>query len=312
MGEAPGATRSGPREEVTDAAWRPTRASAKARAAAIVAPVLVAGLVFALGGLGGRPTTSLPYPEELTAPTVGWFFDNVMPALWVVLAIGLLLQALKRGRLSVIAVAFFSTTTMFWQEWLADWGPALVYNRDLRLFHGWTSTNHQTFYKPVGVFFGYGLFFAAGTLAMLTLVPPVMRRLPDVNRKLLTAAIAVVVFWVFDVVAEGAMTAVGWYSYTSPVGPDIVLHGKMSLVFPALPFLLFAVAQSLLLFSRDEDGLSWPERAAGAARLPAGLARELARVAGWALTLNLVLFLTQPVALWLIRITFLSPSRYVP
>ena len=314
MGDAPGATKTDGPDEVVATPRPPTprKISSKALAGAVLVPVVVAALVFALATLGGEATTSLPYPPELSSPTAGWLFDDVMPALWVVLAIGFLIQGVTRRALSVVAVAFFSTTTMFWQEWFADWGPALVYNRDLRLFQGWTSTSYQTFYKPVGAFFGYGLFFAAGTLALLAIVPRVVRRFPGVNRTLLTAAIAAAAFWVFDILAEGAMTALGWYSYTSPVGPDIVLNGKMSLIFPALPFLLFAVAQALLLFSPDDSGLTWPERAVGAARLRPGVARELARVAGWALALNVVLFLTQPVALGLIRIAFLSPSPYVP
>lgn len=181
-----------------------------------------------------------------------------MPAAWVVLAVGFLRAAVRDRQPSVVALLFFASTTMFWQEWFADWGPALVYNRQLLLFESWTSTTYQTYWKPVGVFFGYGLFFAVGTWTLLRLVPMVLRALPTVHRGVVISVTAAALFWVFDMLAEGLMTALGWYSYTDPLG------------------------------------------------------REFGRLAAWAVTLNLLLFVTQPLATGLIRVWFLTPSPYIP
>jgi hypothetical protein len=82
-------------------------------------------------------------------------------------------------------------------------------------------------------------------------------------------------------------------------------------VWPAIPFLLFAVAITLTLHA-DERGFYPNERLFRLNQLTPGPAREFARLAVWIVTMNVAIFIAQPLILVLGRILFLHDSVYVP
>ena len=118
-----------------------------------------------------------PYPSDhLDDPYVPWVFAYVFPAVWVGAVHHVRRQNCSAQRtFSMPALLFLAGTTMFWIEWPADWGSYLVYNRDFLQFSGWTSTWYQTYWKPVGVIFGYGIFFAVECVILLKVVPKSQR-----------------------------------------------------------------------------------------------------------------------------------------
>src|SRR4051794_21489433 len=187
------------------------------------------------------------YPSnQLDNPLAPWAFTYVFPAAWVGLLIAFAVQALRNRKFSMPALLFLAGTTMFWIEWPADWGSYLVYNRDFLQFSGWTSTWYQTYWKPVGVIFGYGVFFAVECVILLKVVPKIhaglQRMLPKVAPTALLIASCMAVFYVVDILGERLMTLAGWYSYVEPVGLAWTSdRGSLSFVWPAIPFLLFAV-----------------------------------------------------------------------
>ena len=257
------------------------------------------------------------YPShQLDDPIAPWAWTYVFPAVWVGLLLAFIVQTVRNRKFSMPALLFLAGTTMFWIEWPADWGFDLVYNRNFWLFTGWTSTWYQTYWKPVGVTFGYGVFFAVECVILLRVVPKVsgvMRRV--VPRLSLTAALIVSsagVFYVVDILGERLMTAAGWYSYVEPVGLAWTsARGSMSFVWPAIPFLLFAVFITLNL-REDEKGNYPNERFFRVHRLSPGWRREFARFAVWIATMNAAIFIAQPLILVIGRILFLHDSVYVP
>ncbi len=245
-----------------------------------------------------------------------WVWTYVFPAAWVTALVLIVVRTARKRTFSMPALLFLAGTTMFWIEWPADWGSYLVYNRDFWTFSGWTTTWYQTYWKPVGAIFGYGVFFGVEALILINVVPKiagaVQRMLPKVSPTLILIGSCAAFFYVVDILGERLMTWAGWYSYVEPVGWAWTSdRGSISFVWPALPFLLFAVAISLVL--RQDDNGNYPnEKFFRVHTLVPGWRREFARLAVWIATMNVAIFIAQPLILCVGRSLFLHDSVYVP
>lgn len=258
-----------------------------------------------------------PYPHHhLDDPYLPWLWAFAFPIAWVTLLIFFAVQTIRDKKFSMPAMLFVSGTTMFWIEWPADWGSYLVYNRDFWNFTGWTSTWYQTYTKPVNVVFGYGIFFAVECIILLKLVPKVsgvlQRAVPKAPPTAMLIVSAMAVFYMVDILGERLMTVAGWYSYVDAVGPKWEsAHGTISFVWPAIPFVLFAVIITLAL--REDPWGNYPnEKFFKVHTLTPGWRREFARLAVWIVTMNAALFIAQPLILCVGRALFLHDSIYVP
>jgi hypothetical protein len=253
-----------------------------------------------------------PYPDTLGQPVAGWVFSVLMPIIWALIMIVIIIQTAQQ-KFSILSLLFIAGTTMFWIEWPADWGSYLVYNRNFPLFSGWTSTWYQTYWKPIPLVFGYGIFFGLAAVILTYGVPAIRRRLPKLPPVLVTLIASEVIFYAFDITAEKTMTLLGWYSYAEPVGP--AWHGQrgnISFVWPAIPFLGFATCLSLLTYKQDSEGFFPNERWFGVPKVTEGVRREGLRLLTWIATLNVLLFVFQGLANPLGRILFLHDSVYNP
>ena len=258
-----------------------------------------------------------PYPHDhLDDPLLPWVWAYVFPIVWVALLIFIVAKTVRTKKFSMPAIMFLAGTTMFWIEWPADWGSYLVYNRDFWTFTGWTSTWYQTYTKPVIAIFGYGIFFGFECIVLLKVVPKVsavlQRAVPKAPPTALLVVSAMAVFYAIDILGERLMTVAGWYSYVEAVGPKWEsAHGTLSFVWPAIPFMLFAVIISLTL--RDDSEGDYPnEKLFKVDTLTPGWPREFARLAVWIITMNVAIFVAQPLILCLGRALFLHDSVYVP
>ncbi|WP_328354944.1 hypothetical protein OG976_24585 [Mycobacterium sp. NBC_00419] len=258
-----------------------------------------------------------PYPHDhLDDPHLPWLWAFAFPIAWVGLLAYFAVKTVRDKKISMPAMLFVAGTTMFWIEWPADWGSYLVYNRDFWNFTGWTSTWYQTYTKPVNVVFGYGVFFAVECIILLKLVPKVARTLqrvvPKVSPTVVLVVSAMAVFYVVDILGERLMTLAGWYSYVDAVGPKWEsAHGTLSFVWPAIPFMLFAVIISLTL-REDAQGNYPNEKLFKVHTLAPGWSRESARLAVWIITMNVAIFIAQPLILCIGRVLFFHDSVYVP
>ncbi len=293
--------------------WRSRSAASLPWAVVGVLATLVIGTVVVTNNNPVEP----PYPSgQLDDPIGPWVFSYVFPVVWLSLLALFGTQLVKNRKFSMPALLFLAGTTMFWIEWPADWGSYLVYNRDFLRLPGWTSTWYQTYWKPVGVIFGYGVFFAVECIILLKVVPPVsaavQRVLPVLKSTGALIVSCMAVFYVVDILGERLMTLLGWYSYAEPVGPAWEsARGTISFVWPALPFLLFAVAITLTL-RKDGNGNYPNEKFFRVHTLEPGYTREFARLAVWITTMNVAIFVAQPLILVVGRILFFHDSVYNP
>ncbi len=301
---------------------RPSSAPNPSRTAAwlpwVVVAILTAAVTLAFVLTDNSAEISEPpYPsDQLDDPFFAWIFNYAYPVIWLTLLVAIIVRTAQRKTFSITALLFLAGTTMFWIEWPADWGSYLVYNRDFLQFTGWTSTWYQTYWKPVNVVFGYGIFFGIEALILLHVVPRVagalQRLMPKAPPTAVLIAACMALFYAFDILGERLMTAAGWYSYVDAVAPFWESsRGTISFVWPAIPFLLFAVAISLCLRA-DGDGWYPNERFFRVHTLAVGWRREFARLAVWIATMNVALVVAQPLILVVGRCLFLYDSVYVP
>jgi hypothetical protein len=306
------------RSEATPVTGLPLRSRTAAWLPWAVVAVLSAIVVATVVITDNSSTVVEPvYPSDhLDDPYVPWIFAYVFPAIWFALLITIIIRTARTRKFSMPAILFLAGTTMFWIEWPADWGSYLVYNRGFLQFSGWTSTWYQTYWKPVGVVFGYGIFFGVEALILLKVVPrlaaALKRLLPKAPPTALLIFSCVGLFYVIDILGERLMTAAGWYSYVEAVGPAWESsRGTISFVWPAIPFLVFAVAISLCLRA-DDKGFYPNEKFFRVNTLEPGWSREFARLAVWIATMNVALFVAQPLIMIIGRVLFLHHSVYVP
>jgi hypothetical protein len=96
--------------------------------------------------------------EVLPPAIIPKAIDTIAPAIYIVFLAAFLLGWWEKGRLSVNSLVFLSSTTMFWQEFYADWGVYLHWNSDLRLLPSGKKLG-TTANKPFYVIFTHGLFY---------------------------------------------------------------------------------------------------------------------------------------------------------
>lgn len=295
---------------------RPSSTAAWLPWAVVAGLAAIITLTFVLTDNSGTITEPVYPSHQLDNPILPWAWAYVFPAVWVALFVSFGVQLVRKRTFSMPALLFLAGTSMFWIEWPADWGSYLVYNRDFWNFTGWTSTWYQTYWKPVNVVFGYGVFFAVECVILLKVVPRLkavlQRLLPKVAPTALLIASCIVVFYAVDILGEHLMTSAGWFTYIEPIGPYWPSnHGSISFVWPAIPFLLFAVIITLTL-REDADGNYPNEKLFRVHTLAPGMTREFARLAVWIVTMNVAIFIAQPLILVIGRILFLHDSVYVP
>lgn len=251
--------------------------------------------------------------DPLGTTRAPWVIEVVGPVVSVAVAIFLLLRCVRDRRLSVPALLFIATTSMFWQEFYADWGAYLYYNSSFADLP-WGHTPYTTPNKPVFVIFGYGWFFAGSFPALLAVTGRFGRARPSWPLWIRVTVLVGPLFFLWNLVtADGAAYLGHWWNYIRTYGPALhTSQGQLAFLYPALPFALFAVLTMINLAVVDDTGRRWFERAA---RVPVGghgWRFEVHRAAVWAAAMNFFygLFFTAPMVL--IRIWFLSDNAIVP
>jgi hypothetical protein len=244
----------------------------------------------------------------VTEPLAPWVFQVVGPLVWLAMAGFHAWRTAGRRQLSAGALFFIGATTMWWQEWYADWGGYLLFSPHFELMP-WGATTWTTPHKPWAVIPAYGWFFGLGLPGLLAAVESVQRRQPRWSAWAAAAAVVVPVFYAIDLGIEGFATVMGWWTYTNPVGP--VLHtsrGSFPLLYPVLLFVFWALVTVRLSLARDDRG----RRLLGVDRVSEGWKRELARAGAWSVTLNVLFWFLLVFPLILVRQGLGTSSSLVP
>jgi hypothetical protein len=236
-------------------------------------------------------------------PIAPWLFATPSYLIWIACAIGFAIDAKRNGRLRFAALLFIGATSMFWQEFYADWGAKLIYTPAFPLMP-WTSI-YTTPNKPWFMPAAYGWYFVIIFSFQVWLVDKLRAGKPGLIKPVLMVAIPF--FYLWDFVVEGFATYMGWWTYADPLPPVMqTSHGMLPLLHPIGLFTIYGVITTWVLARRDAHGNPKFEALGGASTMPAGPARELRRALTWIVVMNVVYFLFLTAPCMLVRIVFVG------
>jgi hypothetical protein len=252
--------------------------------------------------------------DPLGPTRASWVIEILASSIAVAVAIYFVIQTKRTRSLSVPALLFIGTTTMFWQEFYADWGAYLYYNSDFVQLPWWGQSAYTTPNKPLFVIAGYGWFFAGSFPALLLIVGKVREARPTWPNWVPVAVIVTPLFWAWNLItADGAAYFGRWWNYMSTYGPTLhSARGQLPFLFPGIPFGIYAAITLGIVSAIDDRGQRPFERIARLAPDGSGWRYQVHRAAAWAITMNLCygLFFVLPVVL--VRILFLGDNEIVP
>jgi hypothetical protein len=243
-------------------------------------------------------------------PVIGWLFEVVGIGVWFAVAVYYVLRVVRERTVPIGAMVFVGATTMFWQEWYADWSAYLLYNPKFALIP-WDSTWWTTPNKPWAVVAGYGWFIGLSLPALAALC---IRR-AGAGPVTFTGVFLVVlpIYWAFDMIIEFPATRAHWWTYADPAPLAVTNEeGGFSFIWPILPFAFWAVVAVWLLARRDDRGFMWHERVMRVSAVQPGASRETARVGAMVVMLNASYLFAFVLPLCLIRALLLHDSSVVP
>ncbi len=260
----------------------------------------------------GSDAGSVKLPPGFDNPSYLWAQEICGPILFIVLLLFFLLKSYRARTLTLGTLIFISTTTMFWQEFYADWGGYLLYNPNFALIP-WGSTMWTAPNKAWVTIVQYGPFFTAIYMLLLKLIDKTYKRFPGLGRIGSILIVGVPIFYLFDLIVEANSIQLGWWTYAEHIGPVMSLEkGTFPIVYPILLFVLYGVVTLLVLCLRGPDGRVRFESWFGVERISTGWRRELARAGSWVVVMNglFLLFCTGPVVA--VRVLFGNASALVP
>lgn len=251
-------------------------------------------------------------PGELDAPIAPWLFQVVGPLVFVSLVAYFVVDTYRNRALSFGATLLAACTTLWWQEWYGDWGAYILYSPRFALMD-WRSTLWTTPNKPWAVIPAYGWFYGTVFPLFVVLVTRLRDRFPRRPQWVLIAAVTVPALYVWDLIVEGGAALLGWWSYVDYAGPAISnASGNFPLLYPILLNPLFGFVTVSALMWTDADGRRKVESIARVDRVSAGLRRELARIATWAVTINAIYLITLVGPIVVYRELFGHANVFVP
>ena len=269
---------------------RPTRGGVVPTAATVAIGVaLMAVVLFVAGHSGGT----------LTDPVGARLWETAM---WGVaasfLTIGVL-QSFRERKLSRVLLMTVASASAFWQETYGDWGSYLLYSPAFATY-GWGETIWTSPVRCWWFIAGYVFFYVSFFLALEKAFYVVKDRWPNSNPYIMTTVVAFPMFYLFDLIVEGAAHGFGWWHYQYAFGPTIdVGYGHFPLVWPILEQVPFMALAVFAVTWRNRNGEDIFELLAHKVlkRRPG----QLAILASWIVTLNVTFLLTTILPLLVLR-----------
>lgn len=223
-------------------------------------------------------------------------------AMWAVavafLTIGVV-QSFRKRKLSRVFLMTVASASAFWQETYGDWGSYLLYSPRFARY-GWGETIWTSPVRCWWFIAGYVFFYVSFFLALEKAFYVVKDRWPNSNPYMTTTIVSFPMFYLFDLIVEGAAHGFGWWHYQFAFGPTIAVgDGHFPLVWPILeqvPFMALVVFAATWRNSNGEDIFQLLARKV-VKRRPG----QLAILASWIVTLNVTFLLTTILPLMALR-----------
>ncbi len=202
-----------------------------------------------------------------------------------------------------------ASASAFWQETYGDWGTYLRYSPTFAQFpwplHLWTS--------PVKCWWfiaGYAVFYSALYGLLIALTRVARNRWPSANPYLTASALALPVFYAFDLTFEATTTSRGYWNYGHTLGPSLHLgHGNFPLLWPILEQVPFIMLAGVALVWRDDADRDIFERIAS--RWSSRIAHPVRLAAVWVVAVNIAFLLLTTLPLLAMRWIF-GPAAPFP
>lgn len=117
-------------------------------------------------------------------------------------------------------------------------------------------------------------------------------------------------YW-WDLLIEGSAVLLGFWDYTTIIGPSISnSHGHFPLIYPIIPFAFLMSVTMLLIDAKRPDGTPLVEYWARVDRFT-GRKRAAARIATWIVTMNLTYAVLFTIPLMVFRALVLPDDPLV-
>lgn len=222
---------------------------------------------------------------------------------WITAALLLLSYSIydshRSAKLSRHLLFFICGGSLFWQEFYADWGVFLIWNTDFHMMP-WGKTLWTIENKPWFNIAAYPVFMWAA----FTCISVFLSRVKCADRPLqlliICAMVAGPTLYGFNVVTEYlAVAKAGLWTYTDTIGPALRTEaGTMPLLYPSIPFAMFAVLLAFLQHYRNAKGQLHIEEVFSKKNLND---RPIAKIFFWILVWNSCYWLALCTPLILIR-----------
>ncbi|EID15704.1 spirocyclase AveC family protein [Mycolicibacterium phlei] len=129
------------------------------------------------------------------------YFEALMLIAFVALVAWIIIDTRRRRELGLVGLIAIAGFSIFWQEFLADWGAYLVWSPDFRMLP-WGPSPLTTPSKPLMNLWAYPVFMTAAFVSMLALQRWARRRWPRIHPLLLSLLTAGPVLIAFNVATE--------------------------------------------------------------------------------------------------------------
>jgi hypothetical protein len=168
-------------------------------------------------------------PAELIPPATldpggVWVFNWVIPifgSLFLVLAIA---DVVRRRRLTWGFLFLINSLAVYWMETVGDWGQQLFYSPAFAEHHLLDWLPLKTPNDPLFMPFAYAVYWGVHALLVLWLSQRASSKFGwSMLKSMVILAIPVNYAW--DLIVEGAATAMGWWTYDPGIGPVLQWHG---------------------------------------------------------------------------------------
>lgn len=283
-------------------AVQPTSDRLPVRAVGLSALTIGGAVVVLLLAANSGGTLAAPVGHKI------WEIAVTVTAL-LLLTIGCV-QSFRARRFTRVLLMTIAPATAFWQETYGDWGAYLRYS-DKFVAYDW---GHTRWTSPVQCWWfiaGYVVFYTTLFASMGSIVEKVKSRWPQRNPYLLTTLASFPVFYLFDLVLEGAATGFGWWHYTYIFGPGMPIgHGSFPLLWPIVEQIPFIAVAAWAMTWRNSDGEDVFDILARSVlrRTPGQLSIALS----WIIVVNISFFVTTIFQLMAMRWIAGPPSVVVP
>lgn len=172
-------------------------------------------------------------PSGIVDPPLQGLLDGVIPAVAILILIGLIASSIRQRRMSWWLMISLAAASTFWLETFGDWGQHLLYSPNFT--HYSVNLPMTAPHNPAWMPFMYAVYWVLHTWAILRLAQWFQKRRPGMSIGRAIIVFSVPLTFVWNIFVEGCAAYMGWWTYDPPIGPYLDMgRGNFPLLWPML------------------------------------------------------------------------------